>query len=395
MTLIAKLSLSLLILAAFLSPQVSVGQSDGSDGAALQETVHAVCKREVVLIGESATHGDGHTESFKVALVEKLVNECGFDSVFFESSHYEFINISRHLRASKAVTTDQVYAAIGGLWKFDDEFKPLVPFLLTKAIEGRIALGGLDDQLGQLGQDYSNVALLANLTMVLPKSESDQCRDVLHRRVYSEGYTDADAPKVLTCLTDIGHDYAEDKSRDRVNTNEWLEMIDAVQRWVRRDVLSAGNQIVARDRSMYQNYLWLRQQQPKLHKTILWMATVHAAKKGDPTWGDRTGANFGALIHQEYGAKAFSLGFSALEGTYRQGREAHEQPTAPTDSLEARTFKDASADAVFVGLGELSPLGTIPAAIFRHSYQTLPWSEYVDGVVIFRKEHAPTGSRKN
>ena len=395
MTPIAKLSLGLLTLAIFFSPKTSVGQSGGSDGAVLEETVHAVCEREVVMIGESATHGDGHTESFKVALVEKLVNECGFDSVFFEASHYEFINISRKLRSSKAVTADQVSAAIGGLWKFDDEFKPLVPFLLTKAIDGTIALGGLDDQLGQLGQDYSNVALLANLTMVLPKPESDQCGDVLHHRVYSEGYTEADAPQVLTCLADIRRYYAKDESRDRANTNEWLEMIDAIQRWVGRDALSAGDQTVARDRSMYRNYRWLRQQQPKRHKTILWMATVHAAKKGDPTWGDRTGANFGSLMHQEYGVKAFSLGFSALGGTYRQGRETHEQPTAPTDSLEARTFKDTSADTVFVGPRDLSSLGTIPAAIFRHSYQTLPWNNYVDGVVIFRKEHAPTGSRKN
>jgi erythromycin esterase-like protein len=324
-----------------------------------------------------------------VALVENLVNDCGFDSVFFEASHYEFINISRQLRLSKAVSTDQVSAAIGGLWKFDEEFKPLVPFLLTKAINGTISLGGLDDQLGQLGQDYSNATLLANLIMVLPKPESQECNNALHRRVYSEGFTEADGPKVLACLADIRRYYATDESKDRVTRDEWLEMIDAVQRWVKRDALSAGEQTVARDRSMFQDFQWLRQQNPKRHKAIIWMATVHAAKKGDPTWGDRTGANFGALMHQQYGARAFSLGFSALEGSYRQGRETHEQPVAPSDSLEARMLRDTNADAVFTGPEQLSSFGTIPAAIFRHSYQTLPWSDYVDGVVIFRNEHAP------
>ena len=395
MTILSKCFFPLCLVMVFLDPTISLAQSESGDNAALNATVHAVCGREVVMIGESATHGDGHTESFKVALVERLVNDCGFDSVFFEASHYEFINISRQLRLSKAVTADQVSDAIGGLWKFDEEFKPLVPFLLNKAINGTISLGGLDDQLGQLGQDYSNVTLLNNLTMVLPKPESQECNDVLHRRVYSEGYTEADGPKVLTCLAEIRRYYASDGSKDRVNIDEWLEMIDAIGRWIKRDGFSTGDQIVARDRSMFQDFQWLRQQQPKRHKAILWMATVHAAKKGDPSWGDRTGANFGSLMHQQYGARGFSLGFSALEGTYRQGRETHEQPVAPVDSLEARTFLNTNAEAFFIGPEQLSSFGTIPAAIFSHSYKARPWIEYVDGVVIFRKEHAPIRSSRN
>ncbi len=382
-------------MALVLGPRISLGQAENGDDAALNAAVRAACGKQVVMIGESATHGDGHTESFKVALVEKLVNNCGFDSVFFEASHYEFINISRHLRLSKAVTTDQVSAAIGGLWKFDEEFKPLIPFLQAKAIDGTISLGGLDDQMGLVGQDYSNVTLPANLSMVLPKPESQECNDVLHRRIYSQDYTEADKSKLVTCLTDIRRCYASDESKDRVNREEWLEMIDAIRRWVNRDGLSAGDQTVARDRSMFQDFEWLRHQQPKRHKAIIWMATVHAAKKGDPTWGDRTGANFGSLMHQEYGARCFSLGFAAFEGSYRQGRGVREQPTAPVDSLEARMFHDTTAEAVFIGPQQLSSFGTIPAAIFRHSYQSLPWSEYVDGVVIFRKEHAPTSSRQN
>ncbi len=116
--------------------------ADSADGNTLTAVIHDVCHRQVVMLGESATHGDGHTEAFKVALVERLVNECGFDSVFFEASHYEFINIDRRLRTRQAVSVDQVSSAIGGLWKFDREFQPLVPFLLAKAQAGQISLGG-------------------------------------------------------------------------------------------------------------------------------------------------------------------------------------------------------------------------------------------------------------
>lgn len=395
MATVPKFFFTLFLAGFLLKPTTSFAQSRDGDDAALNASLQASCGRQVVMIGESATHGDGHTESFKVALVKRLVNECGFDSVFFEASHYEFINISRQLRLNKAVTADQISAAIGGLWRFDQEFHSLVPFLLANAVDGKISLGGIDDQLGQFGQDYSNVTLLANLTMVLPKPESQQCSDALHRRVYSDGFTEADGPKVLTCLADIRRYYVADKSKDRISNSEWLEMIDAIQRWVKRDPLSAGDQTVARDRSMFQDFQWLRQQQPKRHKVILWTATVHAAKRGDPTWGDRTGLNFGSLVSHQCGGRAFTLGFSALEGTYRQGGETRNQPAAPVDSLEAQALRGTNAPAVFLGPAQLFSAGTVPAAIFRHSYQTLPWSEYIDGVVIFRDEHAPTRDKMN
>ena len=139
-------------------------QADPGDQDALTAVTHDLCPRQVAMLGESATHGDGRTETFKVALVERLINECGFDSVFFEASHIEFLHLTRQLRTGPPVSADQLSSAIGGLWKFDREFQPLVPLLLAKAQAGQIALGGIDDQLGQLGQDYANVEMVTELT---------------------------------------------------------------------------------------------------------------------------------------------------------------------------------------------------------------------------------------
>ena len=366
--------------------------ADPGDATALAAVVHEVCGREVVMLGESATHGDGHTEAFKVALVEKLVNECGFDSVIFEANHYEFLQIARHLRGSKAITADEISAAVGGLWKFDREFQPLVPFLLAKAVAGKISLGGMDDQLGQLGQDYANLSMIDNLTMVLPSPQGQECSQTLHRRIYSEdvegdGYSQSDRTKIMACLSEVRSIYADDQTKDRVSNAEWLEMIDAVQRWINRDSLSRPEQMVDRDRSMFRDFEWLRRQAPQRHKAIVWAATVHIAKQGDPTWADRTGTNFGSLVHREYGARAFSLGFSALAGTYRAGRDVHDQPAAPGDAIEQAA---GSADAVYVGSAQLESLAARPGAVFRHSYETLRWSDFLDGVVVFGSERPPT-----
>jgi erythromycin esterase-like protein len=99
------------------------------------------------MLGESATHGHGHTLAFKGALLERLIDQCGFDSVLFEASHYEFINLNRRLRLGQAVTTGDLLSAVGGLWKFNQEFQTLMSFLLLRAQTGRVFLGGLDDQL--------------------------------------------------------------------------------------------------------------------------------------------------------------------------------------------------------------------------------------------------------
>ncbi len=389
----------LVLLVGFVCPASAFADVDPGDENALNSVTQAVCHRQVVMLGESATHGDGHTEAFKVALVEKLINECGFDSIYFEASHYEFIHLNRQLQSRKAVSASDLSAAIGGLWKFDKEFQPLVPFLLSKAIAGQVTLGGIDDQLGQLGQDYANVAMIANLTMVLPQPEIQQCNLALHRRIYSEdwegnGYSKSDRAEITSCLSDIRRRYAEDQSTaNRLTDEEWLEMIDAVQRWINRDPLPGPEQMVERDRSMFHNLQWLRRRQPERHKVILWAATVHIARRADPTWAEHTGTNLGSLVHVEYGAQAFSLGFSSLGGRYRQGREIKTQPDAPAGSLEAKALQDRTADVVFLGPKQLAAMGSLPGAVFRHSYQPLPWSDYLDGVVVFKEEYPPTSTR--
>jgi erythromycin esterase-like protein len=399
-----KILIKAVLVGVFLSVGLQYAASfaaavDTGDADALTDVTHDLCDRQTVMLGESATHGDAHTETFKVALVERLVNECGFDSVFFESSHYEFLNIARRIRTGQTVSVDQVSSAVGGLWKFDQEFQPLVPFLLARAQAGQISLGGIDDQLGQVGQDYANVEMVTELTGFLPLQPRQDCRLALHRHIYSDytkdaPYSKSDRSQITTCLSDIQHIVAADRTTDLAGREEKQEMVSAVQRWISRDFASNAEWIVERDRSMFQNFEWLRRQQSWRHKVILWAATVHIAKQGDPAWADRTGRNFGSYVHQEYGVGAFSLGFSALTGSYREGRrDVHEMPAAPPDSLEEQAMRRSGLNEVYVGSAHLAAMGTLPGAIFRHSYQTFPWANLLDGVVIFRQERPPIGNR--
>ena len=369
------------------------------DEDALTAATQALCHSQIAMLGESATHEDGHTHAYKVALVERLIDECGFDSVFFEASHYEFINLNRRLRMGQAVTAGDVSSAVGGLWEFNQEFQPLAPFLLAKAQAGKVFLGGIDDQLGEMGQNYANIEMVTELTNLLPQQERQACSIALHKRIYND-YTDAapysklDRSQIETCFSEMYRANITDKTTDREKREERQEMISAAQRWISRDFSSDAEYTVNRDRSMFQNFEWLRSRQPKWHKVIIWAATVHIAKQGDPTWGDRTGTNFGSFVHQKYGDHAFSLGFSARTGSYRQGRhEVREMPAAPLDSVEAQAWRGNRSGATYVESGQLAAMGTVPGAFFRHSYQTLSWSTFLDGVIVFREEHPPNDAR--
>jgi erythromycin esterase-like protein len=371
------------------------------DQGALTAATQGLCHSQIALLGESATHEDGHTQAFKVALVERLIDQCGFDSVFFEASHYEFIHLNSQMRIGQAVSAAEVSSAVGGLWEFNREFQPLVPFLLGKARAGKVFLGGLDDQLGQLGQDYANIEMVTELTNLLPQQERQPCSLALHKRIYNDyadasPYSKSDRAQIGTCLSEMRRANAADKATDRKEKVERLEMISAAQRCISRDFSSDAEYIVNRDRSMFQNFEWLLRQQSGRHKVIIWSATVHIAKQGDPNWGDRTGTNFGSFVHRKYGDRAFSLGFSALTGSYKEigRRGVQEMPAAPPDSVEAQALRGNRADAVYVGPARLAAMGTVPGAFFRHSYQTLSWSTFLDGVIVFDEERPPTDARR-
>jgi erythromycin esterase-like protein len=393
------LCLLISLLFASLSACAEIGQDVSQDEAALSAATKGLCHAQVAMIGEIATHGDGHTLAFKVGLVERLIDKCGFDSIFFEANQDEFLHLDRRLQSRQTVTPDDLLTAVGGLWKFYREFQPLAPFLLQRAKTGRVLLGGLDDQLAQLGQNYANDVMISEFTSLLPLPERQDCTSSFHRRVYFEypenaPYSKGDQSQLDACLAKVEAASRADSTVVGRAKDERQEMISATQRWVSRDFTPTSESMANRDRSMFQTFEWWRRHHSEKHKVIVWAATVHIAKQGSTNWGDHGGTNFGSFIHRKYGRHARALGFSALEGSFRQGKGKFPAvPIAPADSVEAQTLEGTTASAVYVGSKNLAAMKTRPGAFFYHSYQTLDWSDFLDSVVVFKIEHPPTDTR--
>jgi len=364
-----------------------------NDQPAMRAVIRDLCHRDVAVIGE-ATHSDGHTETFKVALVERLVSRCGFRAVVFEASLYEFLAFNRARREGHA-TEAMVGDAIGGLWKFETEFKPLTHFLYIQAAAGRITLGGMDDQLGGLEQPFANDAMTNLLSEGLPADIRAACVDALHRRThwdYDDAHSeDANRTALRSCLAEMRKRLPGLKISplDRAGREA---MLDGVDRQVARDALSSDDYAKDRDRAMYGEFARFAARLSKGTRIIVWTQSFHAAKSPAIRPDEDDAPTFGTLLHQTYGRRAFALAFSARSGSYHWDRKENRTiPPPPPGALELAAA--AGGETAYLDSAALQTRGVAPAAPDYHTYRSARWADIFDGLVIFAEEHPPHSTR--
>lgn len=366
----------------------------------MEPAVSVLCGKRVALLGESPTHGFGETLEFKDALVRRLVDSCHYNALFFESGTYDFIHIQRILRSGHSVTDKMISAAIGGIWD-NKEAQSLVPFLKEKVNNGSLTLGGMDDPIG--AGTYATSDMASDLVQPLQGDERSRCLAILQKYL-GWGYT-ADAPyrpsdkaKVVACLNEIENRIARGGEDNKLRAEEDKAMIDSLRRrlardftltdWTKRDQRVGWKN--ARERSMYLNFKWMFSQLPPHSKVIVWTAAVHAAKTLSGVSGFEGIVPLGLYIRQEFGARAFSLGFSAYSGDYAFIHQpVRRLRIAPASSLEGRAFAHTQSNAVFLSSRQLRKLGAVAARPLGTSFKSARWDRVFDGMIIIRKEHAP------
>ena len=91
-------------------------QSIAAAGSAvLADVVADVCDAEIVFLGETGNHGGGRTFQVKAEVIQRLIQDCGFTHVAFESQIYDFIDLQERYLAGTA-TREALYDAIGKFW---------------------------------------------------------------------------------------------------------------------------------------------------------------------------------------------------------------------------------------------------------------------------------------
>ena len=344
----------------------------------LDRLVTDACARPVVLLGEDAGHGSGATLATKVGLVERLVDECGFSAVFFESQVYDFVALEEAF-AAKSATPEQLADAIGGLWSTTAESDRLVAYLFGKAAAGQVRLRGLDPQVSGATNAYTQRRLGARLASVLASPRREQCAAEIRRHAaweYDDAspFDDAAQVRLQACAQDIlAHVDAT--------------TVDAVLARNFAQYLAMANDRAIRDHAMYDNFAWHRARLPNDAKVIVGTATVHAAKAG-ATGGVRP---MGAYLHEALGDDAFVVGFSALAGSHGRPKQPPVVLEAATPgSLEQRAFAGSEAAIRYVDRAQLRAWGSVAGrALDYGDAQVRDWASLLDGVVVLREERPP------
>lgn len=379
-------------IAAMLFACSATGAAAGTSPAAakspeLDRLVGDVCAKPVVLLGEDASHASARTLELKVELVQRLVEECGFSAVFFESQIYDFLDLARAFEA-KTATPERLADAIGGLWSTTREIDPLIAFLYQRGAAGKVALGGLDPRLGEATALYAQRRLPAELASALREPRRGECAASIARNAtwqYDDAhpYGPAAEAELAACAREIRAATAQGKSAASRSEAEWVSANFSRYREINAD--GGANAWERRDRAMFENFEWLRARLPKPAKVIVWCATVHAAKRLPAD--SRRRNPLGSYIHQALGDQAAAIGFTALSGRVGQmGKPPLELATA-SDSLEQRTLAGSQDELRYLDRKQLAALGAVPAHPLDYSRaQTADWSGVLDGLIVLREE---------
>jgi erythromycin esterase-like protein len=80
------------LLIIFLIFEVGMLQAKSSPKLTLVDKItQEICDKKVVLLGELPNHGEAVGFKIKAEIVQKLVEQCDFNGLFFEAGIYDFI----------------------------------------------------------------------------------------------------------------------------------------------------------------------------------------------------------------------------------------------------------------------------------------------------------------
>lgn len=360
-----------------------------SQRAGIDRLVHALCSKQVVMLGEDRNHGSGATIEVKVRLVERLVQQCGFRGVVFESQFYDMLDFEHSIAAGSA-TPEQLSDAIGPVWSRYSAVAKLVTWLFDEAKAGHVRLAGMDPQVGGIDEHYSEHRLAAVLASALSSNRRTDCEVIISRNnqwTYDDAHPFGAAAlsQLRSCLKDIRELIAKNGPHA---PSELSAIADSYANYLG---FADGGAPGLRDRAMFTNFVWIRAHWPKGTRIVIWTASVHAAKILEGFGQDVR--PFGSYVHEALGDHAAAIGFSALGGSYGNvgGHGApHVIHVAAPGTLEAQAFARTDTGALhFVDRKQLKAMGPVSARALDYSKpEVLDWSRVLDGIIVLRKETA-------
>lgn len=347
----------------------SPGDTLAKNAAPELDIPDAICKAKIVFLGE-ASHGGGEAILKKAELARRLIDNCEFNKVAFESQMYDFQAFKQG-----TISVDDLRNAVGGIWSTYEETDKFFEFLAKRANAMQISLVGIDGQLGSSTSRYAQQSLGQEITKNLPLQRATYCSILIARLTnwsfdatnpYDDRYTD----NLHSCLSDVSATTDGDKNNTRL-----------VDNFIRFLSFSKENYRNDRDRLMADN-LKIENAPPKV-KTIVWTANIHASRASVDGFTP-VAAYFTQM------PRTVSLAITAAEGTYCPPPSCNAPEKllsrSSPDSLEAVLLKGGNGNEI-LSRPLLSNLGAIPSKLFGYERETKrSWSQHFDYVIVLPTE---------
>lgn len=315
---------------------VSPSDTNFSDLAPLKNVLK---NAKIVMLGE--THGEGNVTSAKIRLIKYLHEQMGFDMLIFESGFYDFYRINDSIKNGMRMDTALIRAVFSDMSGMN-EFDPLLKYVNDCSVKGNksFSISGFDEQ-----NDWSffKKDIEKNFKGIDPLSEEN--RKIFYTLIdKANSFKPSPFGNVndsLQYFKDVNlYIDASKKMADKEKGSYWVQIFKSLEAYskVAMSWEDAGNGQIPfykvtniRDAQMADNLIWLIDHNPN-KKFIIWSASNHLSRnlktltETDDTAFFEHFHPMGEYIHNKYGDKAYSMGFTAAGGTrYAKGMMAEPQ----------------------------------------------------------------------
>ncbi len=359
-----------------------------ADRAEIARAVRDVCRRDVVVLGDDANHGAAASTRVRAAIVQRLVERCGFRAVLFESQVYDVLDYARAAAEGRA-DVGQLADAVGPLWARMPGSRSLLDWAHGEVVAGRLQVGGIDPQVGGRTGRYAKERLGAALASVLAPPQRAACTvefDRHDRWAYddeAQPFDDAARARLRACAGAVRAAVAAQGLDAR---SDLAGMAAAYGRYLEMALDGDGDR---RDLGMAELVQWHRSRWPRGTRAVVLCATVHAARRthGIAPAMVPMGTHLAAALGDRYAV----VGFTAAGGTFGDLSGAvHALKPAGDAALETVALAGAKGDLRYLDRRWLRRHGVIPARpINDRIVHAAAWAEVLDGLMVLREERAP------